>query len=122
MIKTSPKKIAYIKKWRAEHADKVREYGRISDQRRRKAKIAYWKKWAKENRDKIVANRMKWKAKHQSRAKLKYEISMGRIKRLPCQKCGKVKSHAHHYKGYLGKNWKKVMWLCRKHHMEFHRK
>ena len=122
MIKTSPKKIAYIKKWRAEHPDKVREYGRTSDQRRRKEKIAYWKKWAKKNKDKIRKNFIKHRGKFEARAKLRDFTSRGKVKKLPCEKCGNPKSEGHHYKGYLGKNWKKVMWLCRKHHMEFHRK
>jgi hypothetical protein len=48
--------------------------------------------------------------------KLVYQsIKVGRIKRLPCEVCGKVKSEAHH------EDYSKpfqIIWLCKKHHSE----
>ncbi len=43
----------------------------------------------------------------------------GRLLKMPCEKCGNEKSEAHHddYTRPLD-----VRWLCRKHHMELHRK
>lgn len=43
---------------------------------------------------------------------------MGELVRKPCQKCG-GKSEAHHsdYSKPL-----KILWLCRKHHLEWHKK
>ena len=52
-----------------------------------------------------------------AREKVHREIRSGRMKRLPCQKCGKKQSFAHHtdYSKPLD-----VEWYCRKHHREQH--
>jgi hypothetical protein len=44
-------------------------------------------------------------------------IKSGRIKRGPCEVCGKPKAHGHHddYSKPL-----EVRWLCQKHHMQHH--
>ncbi len=57
----------------------------------------------------------KWK----SRGLVSTAIRWGRMKKLPCQKCGETKVQAHHpdYSKPL-----EVLWLCIKHHMELHRK
>lgn len=60
--------------------------------------------------------------KYKARTKLANAVKDGKIQRLPCEKCGNVKTHAHHHNGYDGENWKVVTWLCSKHHMEEHRK
>src|SRR5271154_4318227 len=46
-------------------------------------------------------------------------INRGELLRLPCEICGKEKVDAHHddYSKPLS-----VRWLCRKHHLELHRK
>ena len=45
-------------------------------------------------------------------------IRDGRLKRSPCEVCGEAKSEAHHddYSQPLS-----VRWLCKRHHMEWHR-
>lgn len=45
-------------------------------------------------------------------------LRKNKIKRLPCETCGNVKSEAHHtdYSKPL-----KITWLCRKHHSEWHK-
>jgi len=45
-------------------------------------------------------------------------IKKGTLKRLPCEKCGNEKTHAHHsdYSKPLD-----VIWLCPKHHRELHK-
>ena len=67
----------------------------------------------------------KWKA----RAKLRYAVKMGKIIKpysclwdeSPTSGCnGKIE--AHHHLGYEGEHWKDVLWLCRNHHFEQHRK
>lgn len=47
------------------------------------------------------------------------EIAAGRMVRQPCEVCGERRVDAHHtdYSKPL-----EVRWLCRKHHMELHRK
>jgi hypothetical protein len=54
-----------------------------------------------------------------ARELLEYAVRHGKIKRLPCEVCGKIKSEAHHddySKPY------DVHWLCRKHHNEIHKR
>lgn len=54
-----------------------------------------------------------------ARAKLRRNVSNGKIKKLPCQICGDYQSEGHHedYSKPLD-----VIWLCRTHHLEIHRK
>ena len=55
--------------------------------------------------------------KSTARDKVRYAVRNGKLKRLPCEKCGTEKAEAHHtdYSQPL-----KVMWLCRTHHQEWH--
>ena len=48
---------------------------------------------------------------------LRYAIKTGKIKRLPCIKCGNPKSQGHHTDHSKPLE---VMWLCQKHHIEHH--
>lgn len=66
---------------------------------------------------KVRRMKLKFPEKWSARSKLRYEVKMGRIKKLSCQVCGDIKSEAHH------KDYSKpleVMWLCKKHHREQH--
>lgn len=66
-----------------------------------------------------VKSKAKYPEKEKARTKLRKAIREGKIIKEPC-KCGEVKVHGHHYAGYDGDNWSKVMWLCAKHHSELH--
>lgn len=46
------------------------------------------------------------------------EVQAGRLKREPCERCGEVKTQAHHddYSKPL-----QVRWLCQEHHTDVHR-
>lgn len=46
-------------------------------------------------------------------------VRHGRIKRQPCELCGKPNAEAHHEDYSKPRD---VKWLCRKHHMEHHQK
>lgn len=56
---------------------------------------------------------------HKARRKVRHEIEMGRMVRLPCEACGAELAEAHHddYGRPLS-----VRWLCRPHHREHHAK
>src|SRR3990167_6913249 len=56
-------------------------------------------------------------SKTTARLRVRSEIKGGKLKRLPCEKCGTKPSQAHHtdYSEPL-----LVMWLCRTHHQEWH--
>jgi hypothetical protein len=44
-------------------------------------------------------------------------VSCGKLKKKPCEKCGKNKSEAHH-PDYAEIDL--IIWFCRKHHLEAH--
>lgn len=70
--------------------------------------------WWKTARENLKKNHYtKWKTRNLFKVAIKY----GKIKRMPCEVCGNVKSEGHHSdytKPY------EVKWLCRKHHKELH--
>jgi len=57
--------------------------------------------------------------KKNARVRLKYAVDTGKLKRLPCEVCGEVKSEGHHEDYTLPLE---VRWLCKKHHIAEHRK
>lgn len=84
-------------KWRIKNKDRKKEYDR-----------EYYKKYMGLKDAKLKAN---------IRSKLRYEVRVGRVKKMSCEKCGDKKSQAHH------KDYSKpldVVWLCRKHHENLH--
>src|SRR5215207_7580125 len=83
----------YKRDWNAKHPDRAQKTAR---------------KWSGNNR---VAART-----HQ---KVYYAITVGKLEKKPCQVCGNPKVDAHHedYSKPL-----EVIWLCRKHHREIHKK
>lgn len=79
----------------------------------------YLKKYKKTNSFKEVRKRSekKFPEKNKARRALLYKIRVGKIKRLPCQICGKIKSQAHH------RDYSKpfdIIWLCVEHHHKLH--
>lgn len=53
-----------------------------------------------------------------ARFKVKWAVKSGKLKRKPCEVCGKKRTEGHHddYSKPLV-----VVWLCRKHHVERHK-
>lgn len=82
------------------------ERSRQKDPERRAKKLEYSKKHRRNNPDKAKA-----------RGLIKYAVRTGKIKRKPCEVCGREKSHAHHtdYSRPLD-----VRWLCATHHAMAH--
>lgn len=58
------------------------------------------------------------KMKADARTRASQEVRRGNITRRPCEVCGERVAEKHHdnYQSPL-----EVRWLCRKHHLEFHR-
>lgn len=75
-----------------------------------------WQIVARKNYLSKLDNKIKVKA----RASLNVALLAGEVQRQSCEKCGKEKVEAHHYKGYERKYWLEVQWLCKKHHVEAH--
>jgi len=65
------------------------------------------KNWFERNKQRVFANR-----------EVSNAIRDGKLKRLPCERCGDKKAEAHH------EDYSKpfdVMWLCKNHHMARHK-
>lgn len=80
---------------------------------RKKLENKYLKRWRINTRRSMLNN----KFKYESRLMFREAIRKGKIKRLPCIKCGESKSHGHHTD--YSKPFK-VVWLCRRHHNDEH--
>ena len=57
--------------------------------------------------------------KNKARQKFYMTVWRGITKKKPCEICGDLKVHAHHEDYNKPFN---VIWLCKKHHAELHRK
>lgn len=104
-----------MREWRLKNREKYLEQNR----RHQKKWIEKLKKYPKKKK---IINRKKYlkqRSKVLVRSRLRHQVRIGKIKRLPCEVCGKKPSQAHH------KDYSKpfdVRWLCKKHHDELHRK
>lgn len=63
----------------------------------------------------------KQRKKLNARAMVRTYIRRGKIKPMPCCRCGTMENlEAHHYRGY--EHPLDVIWLCKPHHVEEHEK
>lgn len=90
-------------------------------EKRREQYLAYDKRRYRERPERragIEASKTKHPGKEKARIQLRSAVSSGRIVKQPCETCGNVRVDGHHddYAKPL-----EVRWLCRKHHMEWHR-
>lgn len=99
------------KKYREEHREKFNEYSRAW----RKRHHDKWLKRHKEYQKRYIENNPEVSNAHRE---VNGALAHGEIERLPCEICGREKAEAHHcdYSKPL-----EVMWLCKKHHAEWHR-
>ena len=100
----------YHKKYRKKNKEKVRKYQK-----------EYQKKWAEKNKEcisKIAKDYYKKnKFKVIVRDKTRRAVRNGEIQKEPCSVCGSKNSEIHH-QDY--NNYKDILWLCRKHHIQLH--
>lgn len=110
---TKDERREYFRKWRRAHPDYWRNKTYYKE---------YYSAWRKTHPD-YKAERMKARPEERfkvsARQKLNYAVKKGVVKKKPCKKCGDINSHGHHpdYNKPLV-----VVWLCRTHHGEIHRK
>jgi len=64
-----------------------------------------------------VAYRKRSREKRNARDRLGYAVETGKIKKLPCERCGNEKSEAHHHDYSKALD---VIWLCKKCHSKEH--
>lgn len=115
---TQEERREYHRQWRKAHPD---YYRRIQRENRNKY-LELYKKWRKKNPDywtiRYKKNRVEYE-KYLVRQKLNSAVRNGKVEKYPCKNCGEPKVQAHH-SDYLKPL--EVIWLCKPHHMELHRK
>lgn len=104
---------------RSKNIEKIRQYDRNRPNKEHRLEIT------KKNAKKYQALRDLWSKKPENKLKKYYynlvrrAVLSGKLKKLPCEKCGtSEKVHGHHddYNKPLD-----VRWLCAKHHSEHHK-
>lgn len=109
---------AYHREWRKKNYKQNLQRERRN---RNKPKMKAWRKiydtaYYQANKSRIQERhrqrRLEQPERYQARDIMDYAIRSGRLKRLPCEKCGNPKSEGHHtdYSKPLD-----VKWLCRIH-------
>jgi hypothetical protein len=110
-----------VRDHRKENLETVRLYDRQrgkTEERRERARD-----YAKNNRELLRKIKATWAAKNKEKKRAHLKVKRAKEKGLItqgcCEVCGNFKSEAHHedYSKPL-----EVVWLCRKHHAELHRK
>ena len=106
-------------KYRAEHIEQCRRYQNKYN-RSEKGQQQY-RRYYSEHKEEFIERAKKSNANHQSERRaqslINHALERGKIERKPCEVCGSEQTDAHHY------DYNKpldVMWLCRKHHAEWH--
>lgn len=112
--------LANKEKFTKERTDQDRANDRaynLANKEKRKA----WRQANKERARKYVQARFKedpiYRLKVNTRTLLHQAVKDGRVKKLPCEVCGDVKSEAHH--NDYSKPFE-VKWFCKKHHLKYH--
>jgi len=87
------------------------------------SRIDYNRKYYKEHRDLFRTGWLLWYKKNKNQYNASWEVGYykrkGILEPKPCVVCGKLPVEAHH-DNYLKRL--QVIWLCREHHGELHRK
>jgi hypothetical protein len=104
------------------------EKDRLAQRRFRANNPTYYDKYAYKNlseeakalkKKRVKLYKLKNKEKEFAHNAVEVAVNNGSLIKTPCVKCGDVKSEGHHedYSKPL-----EVIWLCKKHHLEIHRK
>ena len=84
--------------------------------------MKYVKKYQKTSENfKEYLSSSKSQIRRKAQAKVNNSIKLGKITRQPCEICGAEEAEAHH-SDYHEEKWLDVQWLCKKHHLEWHKK
>lgn len=105
-------RVISMKKYKENNIEKIREWHKRN-----------WLNGYRPDKEKSLEHTRKWKTENKEKDKaqhlLAYKIKRGEIKKQPCEVCGELKVDGHHedYTKPL-----EVIWLCRQHHKDHHRK
>ena len=110
-----------VKVHREANLEQIKKYDRLrgrKEERKQKAK-----EYSKKNRKRLAKNKYEWRKRNlmKARAHLKVAraVRKGILNKQCCEICSHEKVEAHHpnYNEPLN-----VVWLCRQHHAEIHRR
>ncbi len=96
-------------KYNIKNKKKQKAYRQDYNKKNKKRHAESQNKYRQHNKDKVACRIICTKA-----------VKSGRLHRQPCEICGTVKNINSHHNDYSKPL--EVRWLCRKHHMELHRK
>lgn len=113
------KERARKKAWREKNVEKNKEYQRRYREKDgySEKKKAYYEAHKQRFIERAKKNNKRYKGERKAQSLLWKAIDRGEVVQQPCEVCGCEKADAHHpdYNKPL-----EVMWLCRKHHREWH--
>lgn len=141
---TKEERKEYNRQWRKKHLNYYKEWYHKNLDLIRKYQREYHRKWRKNNPDKFKKQQIQqklWRLKFRktwkqykerylnghpkeikkviARRILNSSVITNKIKKDNCKKCGKDKTEGHHSNYNQPLN---VIWLCKNHHAELHRK
>ena len=121
------------KKYRDAHKKELNEYAKEYRDNNREKINAYLREYRKANVEKVKEYNQKYRVTHKQeladykkgrelacgKAHRKVEVAVryGKLEKQPCEICGAYPAQAHHSDYNLPLS---VMWLCQKHHTEWH--
>ena len=107
-----------VRRYRSKNIEKIREYDRS-----RGARLSESYKSSEEYKESMKKGRKKWRANNRHKIKahtlINKALKNGTMQKKPCRICGEIESEAHHHDYTKPLD---VIWLCRKHHVEAHKK
>ena len=62
------------------------------------------------------------RSRHNARQAVRLALSSKKMVKGPCEACGTEQDIQAHHTSYDKENWLNVTWLCKKHHLEEHKR
>ncbi len=98
-----------------------RERKRLATPEGKAVRDAYLKTRIQQDRERKRSYKNPIKERNQAKWAVSNAIKTGKLQKMPCIMCGVEKVEAHH-PSYSPEMFLNVVWLCKKHHSEIHKK
>lgn len=110
----------YSKKYYISHRQEILEKAKTYQREHYSERVSYRKGWEEDNKEYVRERARLYAESHREKYHLKDKARRltDKLTKQSCQICGAEKAEAHHcdYNKPL-----EVMWLCKKHHVEWHK-